>query len=179
MGGDTIFAAARPKASTYYDRCTPHQSAPYASQFVKKWDVPHRIGRTKGGLDSKLHTVCDQDGKPICLLLSEGQMSDYQGAALLLPILPDTQELIADYGYDANWFRQVLFDRNIMVCIPHPRCRTTEIPFDRQTYRLHHKIENLFAKFKNRRRIVTRYDRCAHTFFSAICIAATANFYRN
>jgi transposase len=104
-------------------------------------------------------------------------MSDYKGAALLLPVLPDAQELIADRGYDADWFRRALEIRNIKPCIPPRKGRTAQIPFDRQTYRLRHKIENLFAKLKDWRRIATRYDRCAHTFFSAICIAATVIFY--
>jgi transposase len=37
----------------------------------------------------------------------------------------------------------------------------------------------MFAKLKDWRRIAMRYDRCAHTFFSAICIAATCIFYLN
>jgi len=44
-------------------------------------------------------------------------------------------------------------------------------------YRQRHKVENLFAKLKDWRRIATRYDRCAHTFFSAICIAAAVIFW--
>lgn len=106
-------------------------------------------------------------------------MSDYKGAALLLPVLPDVQELIADKGYDADWFRQALVDRNIKPCIPPRAGRTATIFFDKTTYKLRHKIENLFAKLKDWRRIATRYDRCAHTFFSAICIAATVIFYLN
>jgi hypothetical protein len=69
---------------------------------VTKRDVFCRIGRTKGGLNSKLHAVCDGNGKPIALLLSEGQRSDYKGVALLLPSLPTAKELLAD-GYDADW----------------------------------------------------------------------------
>ena len=41
------------------------------------------------GLNSKLHAVCDETGRPVCLLLSEGQMSDYTGARRLLPFLPN------------------------------------------------------------------------------------------
>lgn len=44
--------------------------------------------------------------------------------------------------------------------------------YDKAIYRQRHKVENLFAKLKDWRRIATRYDRCAHTFISAICIAA-------
>lgn len=51
--------------------------------------VPRRIGRTKGGLNSKLHAG---HGRPLIMLLSEGQMSDYKGAALMLPALPKARE---------------------------------------------------------------------------------------
>lgn len=42
-----------------------------AASLLKKGDVPRRIGRTKGGLNSKLHTVCDGKGRPLVMLLSE------------------------------------------------------------------------------------------------------------
>ena len=44
-------------------------------------------------------------------------------------------------------------------------------------YRQRHKVECMFGKFKDWRRIATRYDRCAHTFFSAICLVASVTFY--
>jgi transposase len=48
--------------------------------------------------------------------------------------------------------------------------------FDQVLYRQRHKIKNMFGGLKDWRRIRTRYDRCAHTFSSAICIAATVTF---
>jgi transposase len=51
------------------------------------------------------------------------------------------------------------------------------IRFDKAIYRYRHRIENMFAKLKDWRRVATRYDRCAHTFFSAICIAAKVIFW--
>ncbi|MGO8450583.1 hypothetical protein ACC779_11780 [Rhizobium ruizarguesonis] len=54
----------------------------------KKRHVPRRIGRTKCGLNSQLHAVCDGDGRPIIMLLSEGQMSDHKGARIVLNALP-------------------------------------------------------------------------------------------
>lgn len=48
---------------------------------------------------------------------------------------------------------------------------------DMNLYKKRHKVENMFAKIKDWQRIAMRYDRCAHTFFSAICIAATFIFY--
>jgi transposase len=53
------------------------------------------------------------------------------------------------------------------------------LAYDKTLYRQRHKVENMFAKLKDWRRIATRYDRCAHTFFSAICIAASVAFYLN
>ena len=111
------------------------------------------------------------------MLLSEGQMSDYKGAALMLPALPNANELLADKGYDADWFRKALADRKITACIP-PRSNRLDPPaFDRTLYRQRHKIENMFGRLKDWRRIHTRYDRCAHTFMSAICIAAIVIFW--
>lgn len=113
------------------------------------------------------------------MLLSEGQMSDYKGAALLLKALPKARELLADRGYDADWFRAALMERGIAPCIPPKKNRKTNIMYDRELYKQRHKIENMFGRLKDWRRIAMRYDRCAHTFFSAICIAATVIFYLN
>ena len=111
------------------------------------------------------------------MVLSAGQVNDYKGAALLLPRLPAAKELLADRGYDADWFRRALIEKGIRPCIPSKRNRKTPTPYDKATYKKRHLIENMFARLKDWRRIATRYDRCAHTFFSAICIAATVIFY--
>ena len=139
--------------------------------------VPRRIGRTKGGLNSKLHAVCDGYGRPLVMLLSEGQMSDYKGAALMLPAMPKAKQLLADKGYDADWLRAALAKRRIAACIPSKSNRKTAIPHDAVLYKQRHKIENMFGRLKDWRRIHIRYDRCAHTYFSAICIAATVVFW--
>jgi len=128
-------------------------------------------------MNSKLHAVCDGQGRPVVMLLSEGQMSDHKGAALILPALPAARELVADRGYDSNWFRAELAERGIAACIPPTKSRKAPIPYDPVLYRQRHRIENAFGRLKDWRRIATRYDRCAHTFFSAICIAATVTFW--
>ena len=128
-------------------------------------------------MNSKLHAVCDGHGRPLIMLLSEGQMSDFKGAALMLPALPKAKELLGDKGYDADWFREALAKRRIAACIPSKSNRKIRINYDRVLYRQRHKIENMFGRLKDWRRIHTRYDRCAHTFMSAICIAATVIFW--
>jgi transposase len=111
------------------------------------------------------------------MLLTEGQMSGHNGAALLLPMLPQARELLGDRGYDSNWFRTALAARGVTACIPSTRSRKVPRDYDRLLYRQRHRIENAFGRLKDWRRIATRYDRCAHTFFSAICIAATVIFW--
>jgi len=128
-------------------------------------------------LNSKLHAVCDGKGRPLVMLLSEGQMSDYKGAVLLFDALPQARTMIADKGYDGDWFRQALTARGTTPCIPSKANRKVPIPHDAVLYRQRHLIENMFGKLKDWRRVHTRYDRCAHTFFSAIAIAATVIFW--
>ena len=111
------------------------------------------------------------------MLLSEGQMSDYKGAAMMLAALPKAKAMLGDRGYDADWFRNALTERGITPCIPSKANRKIAIPHDPTLYRQRHRIENMFGRLKDWRRIHTRYDRCAHTFMSAICIATTVIFW--
>ena len=104
-------------------------------------------------------------------------MSDYRGAALMIDAFPKANVLLGDRGYDADWFRHALVERGITPCIPSKTNRKIAIPHDRALYRQRHRVENMFGKIKDWRRIHTRYDRCAHTFMSAICIAATVIFW--
>ncbi len=72
--------------------------------------------------------------------------------------------------------REALAERGVKSCIPGRAKRKEPIIYDTELYKSCNPIERLFGQLKDWRRIVTRYDRCAHTFFSAICIAATVSF---
>jgi transposase len=96
---DRIFAALAGE-STSTD--TVMIDATHRRQPAQKGAVPRRIERTKGGLNSKLHAVYDGDVTPLILLLTEGQVSDYRGAATVLSDLPDAEVLIADKGVEAR-----------------------------------------------------------------------------
>jgi transposase len=113
----------------------------------------------------------------LILLLTEGQVSDYRGAATILPALPAADVLIADKGYDSDWFREALGSLGIEACIPGRSNRTETIGYDQQIYKQRNLVERMFGRLKDWRRIATRYDRCAHTFMSAIAIAATVIFW--
>jgi transposase len=120
------------------DRRDASEGAPHGGQFAAKGAFPRCIGRTKGGLNLKLHAVCDGHGRPVLLLLTEGQMSDHKGAAMMLPGLPPARELLADRGYDSNRVRTALLERGITPCIPSTRSRKVNIPDDKNLYRQRH-----------------------------------------
>jgi transposase len=114
----------------------------------------------------------------VILLLTEGQASDHRGAALMLLLkLPPPKGSIADRGYDSIRSRAKLTRRRIAACIPSTRLRKHPIPHDTALCRQRHRIETMFARLKDWRRIATRYDRCAHTLLTAITRAAIAIFW--
>jgi len=125
-------------------------------------------------LNSKLHAVCDGNGRLVARLLTEGLTSDHKGAALLLPRLPNARNLIGDRDYDSNRFRRSLAERWIEPCIPSTRSRRVPIPVRRRAIA----GGTMFGRLKDWRRIAMRYDRCARTFFSAICLDTTAIYWR-
>jgi len=135
------------------------------------------IGRTKGGMNTKLHAVTDSVGRPIRLFITAGQVSDYIGARALCGSLPAVDWLIADRGYDADWFREALRDKGIRPCIPGRTSRGKAVRYDKRRYKRRNRIEIMFGRLKDWRRIATRYDRCPKVFLSAIALAAAVIFW--
>jgi transposase len=84
-------------------------------------------------------------------------MSDYKGAASMLPAMPKAKQLLADKGYDADWFRAALAKRRIAACIPSKSNRKIAIPHDPLLYKQRHRIENMFGPLKDWRRVNTQY----------------------
>ena len=133
--------------------------------------------RTKGGLNTKLHAIADAKGRPLKFFMTAGEVSDYTGAAALLGHMPKAEWLLADRGYDADWYREALKDKGIRVCIPGRKSRKKKIRFDRPRYKRRNRIEIMFGRLKDWRRIATHYDRCPKVFLSAIALAATVLFW--
>ena len=69
-------------------------------------------------MNTKLHAICDSEGRPLNLFVTAGQVSDYIGARAFLSSLPNVDWLLGDRGYDADWFREALKDKGIRACIP-------------------------------------------------------------
>ena len=74
-------------------------------------------------------------------------------------------------------FRDTTKDRGIKVCIPGRKSRRKAVKYDKRRYKRRNRIEIMFGRLKDWRRVATRYDRCPETFFSAIMLAATVLFW--
>jgi transposase len=108
--------------------------------------------------------------------MSAGQVSDSIGAAALLGSLPAAEWLIADRGHDADWFRNVLKDKGIKPCIPGRKSRGKLVKCDKRRHKRRNRVEIMFGRLKDWRRVATRYDRCPKVFLSAVALAATVMF---
>ena len=80
-------------------------------------------------------------------LMTAGQVSDYMGAAALLRDLPKAEWLLADRGYDADWYREALKDKGIKVCIPGRKSRKKAVKYDKRRYKRRNRIEPTFPKW--------------------------------
>ena len=130
------------------------------------------MGRTKGGMNTKIHAIVDEAGQPIRLLLSAGHDADISQAQTLAEEIPGTM-LVADKGYDSDPFRHWLLERGITPCIPPRSNRLAPCRYSPRSYRKRHLVENFFERIKNFRRVATRYDKLAETYLSFACLAAT------
>ena len=99
-------------------------------------------------MNTKLHAVTDANGRPISLFITAGQVSDYTGAAALLDTLPKAQWLLADRGYDADWFRDALREKGIKPCIPGRKSRNKAVKYDKRRYKRRNRIEIMFGRLK-------------------------------
>jgi transposase len=148
----------------------PISTAPARS----KKDENQAIGRSRGGLSTKIHALVDALGKPLALLLTPGQAHDLVAADAFLPQMA-ADLLIADRAFDAD--RRVLQPLAAVgksaVIPPRPN-RVTPREFDRDLYKERHLIENFFCKLRQFRAIATRYDKTATNFLAAIHLAAAS-----
>lgn len=135
------------------------------------------IGTSRGGRTTKIHALVDLLGRPLRLVLTPGNTSDIKGADLLLGDTAGMKRLIADRGYDANRLRATLRDQGTIPVIPGRRNRKRPIQYDQRRYRDRWRVEAMFCRLKDFRRIATRYDKLARNFLSAISLAAAVAFW--
>ena len=129
------------------------------------------IGRSRGGLTTKLHAVVDANGLPIRLGLTCGQAHDNRLCSTLLDPLPRSAHLLADRGYDADWIRTFVAERGAWANIPPRRNRTSPICLSPHLYRDRNLVERFFNRIKRCRRVATRYDKLAANYLAFIKLA--------
>ncbi len=139
---------------------------------LKKSGQNEAIGRSKGGLSTKIHALVDALGNPLAFMLTPGQAHDLEGADALLPqMAADT--LLADKAFDADKrVIEPLLAAGKTAVIPPKSNRKIQRDYDKETYKARHLIENFFCKLKQFRAIATRYDKTARNFLAAIHLAA-------
>ena len=130
------------------------------------------LGRSRGGLTTKVHAVIDGLGRPLCFLLTPGQAADCRQARALLEGLA-FERLIGDRGYDTDELRDWAEELGAKAVIPSKRNRKVPIPHDRTAYRKGHRVENLFCQIKDYGRIVLRKCKtlCSYAGFVSLAFA--------
>lgn len=132
----------------------------------------HCLGRSRGGLTTKIHVVVDAQGLPIRLGLTAGQAHDGQIANSLLDDLGPGTIVLADKAYDADRIRALIEEQGAAPNIPPKSNRRWKPCFSKRLYRERNLIERFFSKLKHFRRIATRYDKLAANFLAMVQLAS-------
>jgi transposase len=130
------------------------------------------MGRSRGGLTTKIHAVVDAEGRPIRLVLTPGQAHDAPVAEGLLDDLQEGTILLADRAYDSNAIRAIAEDRKAWANIPPKRNRKDAFTFSSWVYRQRNLVERFFNKLKQFRAIATRYDKLPENYLAAVKLAS-------
>jgi transposase len=146
---------------------TAHQKASGAKGGTEQ----QAIGRSRGGLTTKIVAPVDAPGNLVRFVLLPGQRHDTVGVAPLIEGV-SFDALLGDKAFDADWLRADLDERGAVAVIPPKSNRKIIIDYDKAMYRWRHLIENYFAKLKEFRSIATRYDKTAESFSANINLAA-------
>ena len=128
------------------------------------------LGRSRGGLTTKIHVLVDERGRPLCHLLTPGQAADCRHAETLLEGV-SLASLLGDRAYDTDALRAWCAEHGVEAVIPSKRNRKVPIPHDRARYRARHRIENLFCRAKDYTRIALRKDKTSRSYAGFVSLA--------
>jgi len=130
------------------------------------------MGRSRGGLTSKIHAIVDAQGRPINLCLTGGQVADCSQADRLMECIKEGSTLLADKAYDTDAIRQTAANRKIWANIPPKSNRKGAFAFSPWVYRQRNLVERFFNRIKHYRGIATRYDKKPDNFLAAVKLIA-------
>ena len=130
------------------------------------------MGRSRGGLTTKIHALVDANGNPVALKLTEGQAHDGRSAGDMLGGLGDGQILLADRAYDSDALRGSLADRGAWANIK-PMPRRVNVPaFSPFLYRYRNLVERFFNKIKHFRAVATPFEKYDANYLAVVKLAA-------
>ena len=131
------------------------------------------MGRSRGGLTTKIHALVDANGLPVRLKLSEGQAHDGRSAADMLAGLGPGQILMADRAYDSDMLRQTMTAQGAWANTK-PLSRRVSVPaFSPFLYRYRNLVERFFSKLKHFRAVATRYEKHDANYLALVKLAST------
>ena len=163
-------AARSPKSLQFIDSSIvrAHQHAAAGSR-----NPVRAIGRSRGGLSTKINAVVDKRGLPVRLVLTPGQASDKAAVPDLIDGLALARNLVADRGYNSRAIVEFIEARGARAHIPTLRTRRVQRTVNAKLYRQRNLIERCFNKLKHFRRIATRFDKLARNYLAAVLLAST------
>ena len=109
------------------------------------------MGRSRGGLSTKIHLAVDGRGRPVRVILTGGQRNDITQAVALLAGLR-CRYVLADKGYDSRELIEQIQAQGSQPVIPPRTCQKPRF-YDKARYRLRNVIERCFSRLKQYRRI--------------------------
>jgi transposase len=130
------------------------------------------MGRSRGGLTTKIHALVDANGLPIRLKLTEGQAHDGRSAADMLDGIGAGQILLADRAYDSDRLRQSLNERGAWANVKPMPNRKTIPAFSQFLYRYRNLVERFFNKLKHFRAVATRFEKHDANYLALVKLAA-------
>ena len=130
------------------------------------------MGRSRGGLTTKIHALVDALGRPIRLRLTEGQAADGRSAAEMFDTVRSGQILLGDRAYDSDALRDSLAERGAVANIRPMPTRKRVPDFDAELYKLRNRAERYFSKLKHFRAVATRYDKRDDNFLASVQLAS-------
>ena len=137
------------------------------------------MGRSRGGLTTKIHALVDANGLPVFLKLSPGQAHDGRSAIDMLEGLTKDQILLADRALDSDALRISLQKKGAWANIK-PMPNRKNIPaFSSFLYRYRNLVERFFNKIKHYRAIATRYEKHDENYLAAVKLASIQIWCKN
>jgi transposase len=130
------------------------------------------MGRSRGGLTTKIHALVDANGLPVALKLTEGQAHDGRSAEGMLDGLEAGQVLLADRAYDSDQLRQTMKARGAWANVKPLARRIDKPAFSPFLYRYRNLVERFFNKLKHFRAVATRYEKHAANYLALVKLAA-------